>query len=502
MSIATETWTALEARMRDLAALGRIGSLLGWDQETYMALRGSGARGRQLAIMGVIRHERLTDPLLGELLDRAADDDLSEARAAMVRRLRRDRDRAVRLPPEFVRRAAITRSRGVNAWHVARQEGDFGLYREALEDVVAMKREEADLLGHDGERYDALLDIYEPGMRVARIEQLLGALRDELRALLDRIAACDPLPPSVFAGRIFPDAGQWDLTMRMLADLGFDLTAGRQDRSAHPFTSAMALRDVRVTTRIDEHDPMSGVYATLHEAGHALYEQGFDPDYEDLPLAESPSFGIHESQSRLWENLVGRSREFWTFYEPVMHETFPEAMAGAGIEDLYRAANRVERSLIRVEADEVTYNLHILVRFELELALLREDVEAAELPAAWNDLYERSIGVRPQNDVVGVMQDIHWSQGDLGYFPSYTLGNLYAAMLWDAYAKDDPEAGARIARGEFGSVLGWLREHVHRPGSIADADVIVRRATGSDLTIDPFMRYLRGKYGALYGFES
>jgi carboxypeptidase Taq len=499
MTTATETWTDLESRMRDLSALARVSSLLNWDQETYMALQGADARGRQAAIMGVVRHERLTDPALGDLLEQAAAEELDESRAAMVRNLRRDRDRAVKVPAQLIRRLAIAQARGSTAWRVARAEADFELFRPALEEVIAVKREEAAAIAVDGERYDALLDVYEPGMRVTTLEPLLGGLRDELTALIARIGDAPPLPVPPFQGRIFADADQWDLTMRMVADLGFDLTAGRQDRSAHPFTSTMALRDVRLTTRIDERDPFDAIFSSLHEAGHGLYEQGFDPAYEDTPLAEAPSFGIHESQSRLWENVVGRSREFWRHYEPVMHEMFPAAMAGATAEDLFREANRVQPSLIRVEADEVTYNLHILVRFQLELGVLREELEAADLPAAWNELYQRLLGIRPQNDAVGVMQDIHWSQGDFGYFPSYTLGNLYSAMLWRSYAGGNPQAGEQIGRGEFAPLLEWLRERVHRRGAIEDADVIIGRATGAELSAQPFVDYLWAKYGDLYG---
>jgi carboxypeptidase Taq len=499
MTTATETWTDLESRMRDLSALARVSSLLNWDQETYMALQGADARGRQAAIMGVVRHERLTDPALGDLLEQAAAEELDESRAAMVRNLRRDRDRAVKVPAQLIRRLAIAQARGSTAWRVARAEADFELFRPALEEVIAVKREEAAAIAVDGERYDALLDVYEPGMRVTTLEPLLGGLRDELTALIARIGDAPPLPVPPFQGRIFADADQWDLTMRMVADLGFDLTAGRQDRSAHPFTSTMALRDVRLTTRIDERDPFDAIFSSLHEAGHGLYEQGFDPAYEDTPLAEAPSFGIHESQSRLWENVVGRSREFWRHYEPVMHAMFPAAMAGATAEDLFREANRVQPSLIRVEADEVTYNLHILVRFQLELGVLREELEAADLPAAWNELYQQLLGIRPQNDAVGVMQDIHWSQGDFGYFPSYTLGNLYSAMLWRSYAGGNPQAGEQIGRGEFAPLLEWLRERVHRRGAIEDADVIIGRATGAELSAQPFVDYLWAKYGDLYG---
>jgi carboxypeptidase Taq len=488
--------------MREFADLGHVTSLLGWDQETYMALRGGDARARQQATMRVVSHERLVDARLGELLDRAGEEELDPARAAMLRELRRDRDHALRLPPAFVRRMALAEGRGANAWRRAREEDSFELYSPALEEVIAVKREEADLLGYDGERYDALLDLYEPGMRVRRLEPLLSDLRAELVALLARIVDAGQLEPAPFEGRIFPDPQQWDLTLRLLADIGFDLTAGRQDRSAHPFTQSMALNDVRLTTRVDERHPLSAVYSTLHEAGHGMYEQGFDPEYEDTPVANSPSLGLHESQSRMWENIVGRSRAFWEHYAPVMQEMFPEAMEGSGVDDLHRVANRVEPSLIRVEADEVTYNLHILIRFELELALMRDEIEVGELPSAWNAAYERTLGIRPENDSLGVMQDIHWSTGSFGYFPTYTLGNLYAAVLWDAYASARPDPLDDIRRGEFAPLLDWLREHVHRRGAIEPGEDLVRGVTGTGLDHRPFMRYLWAKFGPLYGIQA
>jgi carboxypeptidase Taq len=497
----SDTWEKLLARMREFSDLGHTVALLGWDQETKMPLRGGDARARQMATMRVVRHELLVDPSLLELLDRAADEVDDVERTAMVRWLRRERDRASKLPPEFVRRLALAEGRGSNAWRVAREEGDFGLYRSELEELIAAKREEADRVGFDGERYDALLDQYEPGMRVERLEPMLAGLRRELGDLLAAIIARPQLPPAPFEGRLFPDRQQWDLTIRLLGDLGYDMTAGRQDRSAHPFTQTIALGDVRVTTRIDERHPLSAVFSTIHEAGHGMYEQGFNPLFEDTPLAEAPSLGLHESQSRLWENIVGRSLPFWQHYAPVMDEVFGEAMAGATAEDIHRACNRVQPSLIRVEADEVTYNLHILIRFELELALMREDLEVAELPSAWNDAYERTLGVKPPNDVLGVMQDIHWSSGSFGYFPTYTLGNLYSALLWDAYVATDAGAEQHIRRGEFHHLLGWLREHVHRHGAVDLGEDLIRRVTGSGLDHRPFMRYLWGKYAPLYGLE-
>jgi carboxypeptidase Taq len=335
-------------------------------------------------------------------------------------------------------------------------------------------------------------------MRTARVEPLFAALADELQTLLGAIAASGPPRQARFAGVHFPEPVQWDFTMRLLRDIGFDLDAGRQDISAHPFTTTIALHDIRLTTRIDESDPFSSVSSTLHEAGHGLYDQGFDPDYEDTPVAEAPSLGLHESQSRLWENLVGRSQPFWEHYTPVLREIYGEAMADATPEDVYREVNRVRPSLIRVEADEVTYNLHVLIRFELELALLRGDVEVADLSGEWDAAYERRLGVRPPHAGVGVLQDVHWSSGAFGYFPTYTLGNLYSAILWERIAADLPDIHAQIGRAEFAPLLGWLRTHIHRPGYLYEGDDLVHRVTGNRLAHGPFMRYLWAKYGPLY----
>jgi carboxypeptidase Taq len=496
-----EAWQALESRMRELADLWRTSALLSWDQQTMMPPRGAEGRARATATLRVISHQKLVDPVLGELLDEAAADDLDPPRAAMVRVLRRDRDQSVRLPDEFVRRLALASSRGQAVWQAARRDRDWDTFLPCVEAMVGLKREQADLLGHDGERYDALLDLYEPGMRTERVERVFGALASDLAQLIQAIADAPPPPDPPFAGARFPDALQWDLTIRMLADIGFDFDAGRQDRSAHPFTTTIALHDIRLTTRIDEADPFSALSSTLHEAGHGLYDQGFDPDYEDTPIAQAPSLGLHESQSRLWENLVGRSRPFWRRYTPVMHEVFGETMHGATPEDVYRQVNRVTPSLIRVEADEVTYNMHILVRFELELALLRGDLSPSELPGAWNDAYRRRLGITPPHDGDGVLQDVHWSSGAFGYFPTYTIGNLYSALLWERIAADLPGVHGQVERGEFAPLLGWLRDRIHRPGYLFEGEDLVRRVTGSGLVHEPFMAYLWAKYGDLYGVE-
>jgi carboxypeptidase Taq len=366
---------------------------------------------------------------------------------------------------------------------------------------VVLKREQADLIGHDGERYDALLDGFEPGMRTARVTPLFERLRAGLGPLLDGIRGASQPPPPPFAGRSFPDAGQWAFTMRLLADIGFDLDAGRQDISTHPFSTMIALRDVRVTTRLYPHDPFAAVFSTIHEAGHGMYDQGLDPAFEDLPIASPASLGAHESQSRLWENIVGRSRPFWEHYTPVIRETLAPALDGTDLEAVVRHVNRVQPSLIRVDADEVTYNLHILIRFELELAVLRGELEVTELAEAWDDAYGRYLGVHAPDAADGVLQDTHWSEGLFGYFPTYTLGNLYAAMLWRTLAADLPDVDDQIRAGRFDGILGWLREHVHRHGYRWECEELMRRATGADLSEEPFLDYLWGKFGPLYGID-
>jgi carboxypeptidase Taq len=494
-----DAWPELDRHMHQLADVDRMGSLLSWDQQTLMPRHGAEARARAVATLRVIRHHLLTDPHLGELLDEARAADLGPHRAAMVRVLSHTRGRAVRLPDDLVRRLAVAGSRGQAVWEEARAARDWELFRPCLEEMVALKREQADLLGHDGEAYDALMDAFEPGMRTARVEPLFTALADELQTLLRAIAAAGPPSEPHFAGRHFSDGVQWDFTMRLLRDIGFDLEAGRQDRSAHPFTTTIALHDIRLTTRIDESDPFSAISSTMHEAGHGLYDQGFDPDYEDTPIAEAPSLGLHESQSRLWENLVGRSRPFWEHYTPVMREMFGDAMAGATADDVYREVNRVQPSLIRVEADEVTYNLHVMIRFGLELALLRGQLEVADLPGEWDAAYERRLGVRPPHVGVGVLQDVHWSTGSFGYFPTYTLGNLYSAILWERISADLPDIDGQLGRAEFAPLLEWLRSHIHRAGYLHEGDDLIHQVTGSRLGHAPFMRYLWAKFGPLYG---
>jgi carboxypeptidase Taq len=493
-------WDVLTRAMADIRALSGASALLQWDQETYMPPRGSEARGEQLgAIQGAL-HERLTAPAVADALARAEAERTDDAdRAAALRALRFDHDRAARMPGDLVRAIAQAQAAGVDAWKAAREADDFARFTPALERLLALRREQASAYGvpHGGELYDSLLEGYEPGMCVARLEPLFARLVSWLAPLADELTARPP-PEDAFLRGTFDADAQWELTLELLDLVGFDREAGRQDRSIHPFSLGLDPGDVRVTTRIHEDLPLSSIFSTLHEAGHGLYEQRLPRALRRSVLGAAPSMGLHESQSRLWENLVGRSLPFWRAFLPRAARRFP-ALAGVSPEAFFRAVNRVERSLVRVEADEVTYNLHIVLRFELELALLRGTLAVEDLPGAWDDRSERLLGIRPRSPREGVLQDIHWAWGELGYFPTYALGNLYAASLFAAAGRAIPELEARVAAGDLRPLGAWLAEHVHAVGRRKEAEDLVRDATGRGLTDEDFRAYLTAKYRALAG---
>ena len=497
----TGAWAEFERRMGEIEDLSATLSLLSWDEQTYCSRRGRDARAQHLATLSTLTHERVVDPAYGEVLDRLAEEpgELDEVRRAMVRNVKHDRDRAVRLPAELVHALAVTGSRSNQAWEEARRTSDFAVFRPHLEAMLALKLEQADALGHDGERYDALLEAFEPGMRVAQLAPILDGLREELvpfvRRVLDR-----PAPDTSFLDGPYPHDRQLELSRRVLGDFGFDFEAGRQDSSTHPFCGGPGPTDVRLTTRVYDSLEPGCLYSTMHEAGHGLYEQGLATVHPRTSLAHAPSLGLHESQSRFWENVVGRSQAFWQHYLPVARAMFPGLLDHVGPEEMARGVNKVAASAIRVDADEVTYNLHILVRFDLELALLREELPVADLPEAWRDRMERLVGYTPRDDREGVLQDIHWSWGELGYFPTYTLGNLYAAAVAEAMRADVDIEGCTAA-GDFAPILAWLRDRIHRHGHVYSGEELMQRATGRPLGHDPFMRYLVTKYGALYGLD-
>jgi carboxypeptidase Taq len=494
-----DSW--LRSRMHELNDLNGVINLAAWDREVYLPRGAAPARAQQMATLQALHHERLVDPRLGEALERAREGGaaLTEDERAMVRELTRERDRAVKLPARLVTALAEAQGQGIQAWREARESKRFGRFQPALEALLALRREQADALGHDGERYDALLDHFEPGMRVSRLTPVLSALRDALIPLVETLHGLERPFPAFLDGRAYDTDAQWKFTMRLLKAVGFDLETGRQDLSIHPFTNSLHARDVRLTTRLDAAWPLAALFGTLHEAGHGLYEQGFSPEHHRTSIACVPSMGLHESQSRLWENLVGRGRPFWAHHFPALKEAFPAPLAGVDLDAFHAGINHVVPSLIRVEADEVTYNLHIALRYELELAMLRDELPVSALPDAWNERMRRYLGLTPPDDTQGVLQDIHWAWGELGYFPTYSLGNLYAASLHAAARRALPSLDADLEKGDASSLLGWLRTHLHSQGMRLPAEARVRAITGEGLTDRDFLQYLRGKYGALYG---
>ena len=498
-----ELVSELRAAGAELIDLSRIGGLLGWDQETIMPPAGTPYRARARATLEALLHERLTRPRIGELLDGlagpAAAGELAPTDAATVRELRRDYDRAVKVPTELVRDLAQTTSEAIDIWRQAREDSRFGDFAPVLGRIVELKRQEAEHIGYREHPYDALLDAYEPEMTVAQLTPLFDGLRTATVELLGRLRSAPLQPDRALLEREYDEATQWAFGEEMLRAIGFDFNAGRIDRSTHPFAQGLGPGDVRITTRLSTNDLAMAFFGSLHEGGHGLYEQGIDPELAGTAIGTYISLGIHESQSRLWENLVGRDRPFWQFAYPRLQAHFPAQLGDVPLKSFLMAVNRVAPSLIRVEADEVTYNLHIILRYEIERPLLTGDLPIADLPPTWNELSREYLGLTPPDDRTGVLQDMHWALGYFGYFPTYTLGNLYAAQLWTAIRRDLPDLDDQMARGEFGALLGWLRERIHRPGRLYPPVELIERATGAPPQPDHLVRYLNEKFGALYG---
>ncbi len=497
----TEDFQALLEILGRASDLSGAASVLGWDQETYMPPGAAPGRADQLATISRLAHETFTQPRVGELLARLADacqhlpPDSFEA--SLVRVTRREYQRRIKVPPALAEELARARSVGPHEWAQARKANDFSRFAPHLRRNIRLARELADCLGYPAHPYDALLDEYEPDLTVAEVRQLFAQLKDGLLPLLQAIRSRPPLDDGVLRGD-FDERRQEELSVVVLRAFGYDFQRGRLDRSAHPMTICSGPGDVRLTTRYDPRYLGESLFSTIHEAGHGLYDQGIPDEFRRTPLFGGASMGVHESQSRLWENVVGRSREFWTFLLPRAGELFPEAFARAEVEEVYRAVNRVEPGEIRVDADEVTYNLHILLRFELELELLEGHLDVDDLPEAWNTRMERYLGVRPRNDARGVLQDIHWAQVDFGYFPTYTLGNVLAVQFFEQALRENPGIPQALAQGEFRPLLGWLREHIHRHGAKFTPGELVRRVTGGPMQVTPYLNYLRRKYGELY----
>ena len=489
----------LTQRSRELWNIGSIRGLVSWDQQVNMPPKGVAHRAEMLSYLAQEMHRKSTDPRIGELLAEAEQGQGTPGQAANLREWRRAFDQATKLPADLVRRRAELTAKANAVWQEARAKNDFPLFAPYLGELVALSRETADCLGWQAERYDALLDQYEPDLTTARCAVFFDGLRKAVVPLLEKIVA-SPVQADreLFRGAAFPEAGQRDLGIAVTRALGFDYEAGRLDISTHPFTNGFCTGDVRLTTRYDTQAPFQSLMGTIHEAGHGMYDQGLAPEHEGTPLGDSVSLGIHESQSRFFENNIGRSQAFWLHWFPRFRQTFLGVVDHVGFDDLYLLLNDVGPTLIRVEADEVTYNLHIMTRFEIERDLFRGDLQPADLPAAWNAKYRAYLGITPPTDREGVLQDIHWSWGYFGYFPTYALGTVYAAQLEAALRRDVPDLDEQMAAGEFTAPLRWVRDRVHRLGMLYRPADLIEHATGKPPSTDDYVAYLTRKYGAIY----
>ncbi len=493
----------LKERLAQVSDLAAAAAVLGWDQQVNMPPGGSDARAHHLATVTALAHSLFVADETGQLLEEAAAETAglpyASDDASLVRVTRREYEKLRRVPESLVAERARTFALAFEAWEQARAESDFARFRPHLERVVDLSIQYAEALGYEDRIYDALLDRYEPEMKTAQVAQVFEEMKTSLTPLVQAITERGkPVDETVF-DQEYPEQAQWDFGLLVLRDMGFDFDHGRQDRSAHPFTTGFSPHDVRITTRILPDRFQSALFGTIHEGGHALYEQGMRFEIGRTPLFDGVSYGVHESQSRLWENVVAHSQDFWTHYFPRLREFFPQQLAGVDLDTFYRASNKVEPSFIRVEADEVTYNLHIFLRFELEQELLEGRLAVADLPQAWNAKMKECLGIRPPDDAQGVLQDVHWSGGSMGYFPSYTLGNLLSVQFYNQALDEMPDLPEQIARGQFGALLTWLRDNIHTHGKKFTPTELVKRVTGGEMSAAPFLAYLQEKYTRICG---
>lgn len=493
------SYAELIAVVKEANILSSIEGLLDWDSETVMPEKGLAARAEQLSLMAALAHARRTDPRIGDWLGQLEGKAADESQAANLREIRRGYDRAVKIPAELIRKIAHASTLAKDAWGKARAEKNFHAFAPHLSTLLDLKRQVAGAIGYAAEPYDALLDEYEPGMTTAQVADVFGALRGPLADFVKRLQNAPKRPDPAVLHRRFDRAAQERFARRMAEVVGFDFAAGRLDVSKHPFCSGSFPGDIRLTTRYYEDFFSPSVFGVLHESGHGLYEQGLPVEHAFTPLGQPVSLGIHESQSRMWENFVGRSRAFWEKFYPEAQAAFADSLRDVSLDQFHAAINVVQPSYIRVEADEVTYNLHIIVRFEMERGLVSGKLAVKDVPEAWNARMKEFLGITPPDDAQGCLQDIHWSMGAFGYFPTYALGNLYAAQLFDAAKKAIPDLDGNIRAGRLRPLLDWLRENIHRHGQRYRAADLVQRVTGKPPSIEPFLAYVREKFSPVYG---
>ena len=496
----SEKLEQLKERLGEVADIDRAASVLSWDQQVNMPPGGNEARGQQLATLSKIAQEKFITDEVGRLIDdlkqevNGADTD----EAALVRVAARNYDKARRVPPSFIAEQAIVTSKAFEAWIEARGKSDFSIFQPHLEKVVELVHKYISFFPPADHPYDTLLDDYEPGMKTADVKLIFDGLRPKQVKLIKAIASSKQVKDD-FLFKKFNEKKLLDFSEKIITGFGYDWNRGRQDKAPHPFETTFSVNDVRITTRYESDNPLAMLFSTMHEAGHAMYEQGVNPVYDRTPLGGGTSLAVHESQSRMWENLVGRSLPFWEHYYPALKKLFPSQLDGVSLKTFYKAINKVQPSLIRVNADEATYNLHVMLRLELEIGMVDGSIAVKDLPEIWNTKMEEYLGVTPPDDASGVLQDIHWSGGAVGYFSTYALGNLVSVQLWEKINKDIRNLDDQLRKGDFSELLAWLRKNIHQHGQKYEPQQLVEKVTGSKISSGPYVRYLTKKYSEIYG---
>lgn len=498
---AHQIYQELEAKMKEIADLRYSSAVLQWDQETYMPAAGGEIRSRQIATLSESAHRLFTGEEIKSLLNRLEDVSvLEEDKQHNVRLIREDVTKASKLSPAFVRKLSETASNSFSAWIEARKKNDFLVFRDSLEKLVALKKEEAAFLGYEGHPYNALLNDYEKGCTTSLLDKTFATLRVPLSELISKVSNA-PQVDNSFLHQQFSKQGQWDYGMDLLQSMKYNFHAGRQDMAEHPFTINFSSRDVRITTRIDEHDMSNMIWSSIHELGHALYEQGLPYEEYGMPLGEAASLSIHESQSRLWENNVGRAINFWQHHFPILKNHFPQQLQDVSLDQFYKGINQVKPSLIRTEADELTYHFHVMVRYELEKQLIGGELSVKDIPAFWNEQYKKLLNIDVPDDKQGCLQDVHWSHGSFGYFPTYSLGSLYAAQFFHAAETSIPDLDSQLKQGDTDGLLQWLRKNIHTHGRKFTSEELAEKISGEGLNTGYFMTYVTNKYKNIYNLD-
>ncbi|MEZ4629386.1 MAG: carboxypeptidase M32 [Deinococcales bacterium] len=497
-----EKFISLKDRLAEIHDISHANAVLGWDQATYMPSGGAVARGRQMATLGKLAHEKFTDPALAKLLEdlshRAEDLDPDGDEARLIQVVQKDLAKAQKIPADFLGRLNVHFAKSYQAWAEARPKNDFASLQDDLECTLDFSRAYANYLGYQDHIADPLIGASDEGMSVREVRPLFAELRKVLVPLVRAVGEAEPLDDSCLK-QFYDKDRQLGVGLELAQTFGYDLNRGRQDLTHHPFCTTFSISDVRITTRVNEHDLGDAIFSTLHEAGHALYEQGIHPNLEATPLASGTSSGVHESQSRLWENIIGRSLGFWSYAYPKLQKEFPDQLSKVSLPSFYQAINKVSPSLIRTDADELTYNLHVIIRFDLECQLLEGSLSIADLPEAWHTRYQQDLGLRAQDDRNGVLQDVHWYAGFIGgAFQGYTLGNIMSAQIYQAALKAKPNIPQDIRQGHFEDLHLWLKSHIYQHGRKFSPNELLKRATGETLSISPYLDYLREKYADLY----